>query len=158
VARRRKVWAVEAKMGTVDRYTIAEASELTGLSKRALARRIERGQLRATKEGRLRYIEERDLVEAGLLNPATGTRPTWARQTLKAEVVAREVVDTLVRQSIELHELRAQLRSLIDESRRDDTELRAEIERARKERRELRRTLERMRSEISGLTDVTPPG
>lgn len=145
-------------METVDRYTIAEASELTGLSKRALARRIERGQLRATKDGRLRYIDARDLVEAGLLNPTTGTRPAWAQQQVKPEVIAREVVETLVRQSVELHALRGQLRSLIDESRRDDTELRAEIERARQERRELRRTLERMRTEVSGLMDVARPG
>ena len=36
-----------------ERYTIAEASRLTGLSKRALARRIERGQLPATWSIRL---------------------------------------------------------------------------------------------------------
>jgi excisionase family DNA binding protein len=145
-------------METVDRYTIAEASELTGLSKRALARRVERGQLRATKDGGLRYIDARDLVEAGLLNPTTGARPAWSQQQVKPEVIAREVVETLVRQSVELHELRGQLRSLIDESRHDDTELRAEIERARQERLELRLALERMRTEVSRLMDVAPAG
>ena len=139
-----------------DRYTIAEASDITGLSKRALARRIERGQLPATKEGRLRYIESSDLVEAGLLNPSTGTRPDWAPRSVKPEVIAREVVDTLIRQSVELYELRKEIRSLIEESRRDDTELRGEIERARQERRDLRRTIERMREEFAGLMDAAP--
>jgi excisionase family DNA binding protein len=145
-------------MATFDRYTIAQASEITGLSKRAIARRIERGQLRATKDGRLRYIDERDLVQAGLLNPSTGARPTWSNQKVNPEVIAREVVETLVRQSVELHELRGQVRSLIDESRRDDLELREEIERARQERRDLRQTIERMRTEVSGLVDSAPPG
>ena len=133
------------------RYTIAEASELTGLSKRALARRIERGQLPATKDGRLRYVQARDLADAGLLNPMTGARPEWARQRVDPTVVAKEIVQTLVRQSVELHELRQQIRSLIEESRHDDRELRAEIERARRERRELRRTLEAARAEITEL-------
>ena len=139
-----------------DRYTIAEASEITGLSKRALARRIERGQLPATKDGRLRYIESTDLAEAGLLNPNTGARPDWSHRSVKPEVLAREVVDTLVRQSVELYELRKEIRSLIEESRRDDTELRGEIERARQERRDLRRTIERMREEFAGLADAAP--
>lgn len=134
-----------------DRYTIAEASALTGLSKRALARRIERGQLPATKEGRLRYVSARDLAAAGLLNPTTGERPGWARQRVDPAVVAREIVDTLVRQSVELHDLRRQVRALIEESRHDDGELRAEIERARAERRELRRLLDAARIELTEL-------
>ena len=137
-----------------DRYTIAEASELTGLSKRALARRIERGRLAATKDGRLRYIAARDLAAAGLVNPTTGEPPSWARQRIDASVVAKEIVDTLVRQSVEIHELRRQLRSLIDESRHDDRELRREIESARDERLQLRRLLEGARTEIAALQQV----
>lgn len=137
-----------------DRYTIAEASALTGLSKRALARRIERGQLPATKEGRLRYVSVRDLAAAGLLNPTTGERPEWTRQRVDPAVVAKEIVDTLVRQSVELHDLRHQIRALIEESRHDDGELRAEIERARTERRELRRMLNVARLEIGELREV----
>jgi excisionase family DNA binding protein len=132
-----------------DRYTIAEASELTGLSKRALARRIERGQLPAVKEGGLRYVMGSDLAAAGLLVGGTGKPPPWGRQRVKPEVVAREIVDTLVRQSVELHELRRQLRALVDESRHEDVLLRDEIDRARKERRELRQALERLRSELA---------
>lgn len=135
-----------------ERYTIAEAAELTGLSKRALARRIERGRLPATKEGRLRYIAASDLAAAGLLNPSTGARPAWASR-VEATVVAKEIVQTLIQQSVELHELRQQIRSLIEESRHDDGELRDEIERARRERRELRRMLDAARAEISELRD-----
>jgi excisionase family DNA binding protein len=133
------------------RYTIAEASELTGLSKRALARRIERGQLPAAKEGGLRYVTAHDLVSAGLMNPATGKPPVWTGARVDPSVVAKEIVQTLVQQSIELHELRRQLRSLIEESRHDDRELRAEIERAREERRQLRLLLDEARGEIAGL-------
>jgi excisionase family DNA binding protein len=142
-------------MQAVDRYTIAEASEITGLSKRALARRIERGQLRATKDGGLRYIDTGELVKAGLLNPNTGSRPDWAHRQVKPEVIAREVVETLIRQSVELHDLRRELRSLIEESRHDDHELRGEIERAREERRQLRRMLDEARTEISDLQQHT---
>jgi excisionase family DNA binding protein len=131
--------------------TIAEASELTGLSKGALARRIERGHLPATKDGRLRYVAERDLVAAGLLSPTTGSRPVWARQRVAATVVAREVVQTLVRQSIEIHELQQRLHALHAESRKDDEALREEIERAREERRELRESLDETRAAIAEL-------
>jgi hypothetical protein len=138
------------------RYTIAEASRLTGLSKRALARRIERGQLPATKERGLRYVAARDLVAAGLMLPSTGAAPAWAGRRVDPSVVAKEIVQTLVSQSIELHDLRRELRSLIDESRHDDRELRDEIERARDERRQLRRMLEDARAEISDLQQHTP--
>lgn len=134
-----------------NRYTIAEASELTGLSKRALARRIERGQLPAVKDGGLRYITARDLAAAGLVNPRTGAPPAWAGRRVEPSVVAKEVVQTLIQQSVELHDLRRQLRSLVEESRHDDRELRDEIERARRERRQLRRMLEGARAEIADL-------
>jgi len=133
------------------RLTIAEASELTGLSKGALARRIERGHLPATKDGRLRYVSERDLVAAGLLNPSTGSRPVWARQRVDSTALASEVVQTLIRQSIEIHELQQLLDALHAESRKDDDLLRAEIERAREERRELRDALEEAQAAIAEL-------
>ena len=123
------------------RYTIAEASRVTGLSTRALARRIERGRLPAAKIGRLRCIEARDLAEAGLLNLATGQPPEWAKHKAPPETIARELVQTLVRQGIELHELQLAFRALGEESRRDDRELREEITRARVEREELRSAL-----------------
>jgi len=146
------------------RYTIAEASALTGLSKRALARRIERGQLPAVKVGGLRYIEARALAEAGLLDLATGGPPVWASQKLAPDAVAREIVQTLVRQGIELHELQRSFEELGAESRRDDTELRYEIDRARAERAELRAALEEaeqriaeLRRRIDGATESRSP-
>jgi excisionase family DNA binding protein len=134
------------------RYTIAEASKLTGLSKGALARRVERGQLASMKDGRLRYITARDLAAAGLLNLSTGAPPPWVGQRLDPSEVAREIVETLVRQGVELHELRGQLRALSLESRSDDEDLRAEIERAREDRLQLRRSLEDARAQIAKLS------
>jgi excisionase family DNA binding protein len=127
--------------GLKERLTIAEASEVTGLSKRALARRIERGQLAATKAGGLRYIEVRALAQAGLLDPSTGRRPAWSEGRPPPQQIAQELVGTLVRQSIELHELRLRLEALETESRRDDDALREELVRAHRERAELRRAL-----------------
>lgn len=132
-------------------HTIAEASRLTGLSKRALARRVERRQLPSVKIGRLRYVDARDLAQAGLLNLSTGRPPDWARHKVPPEAVAREIVQTLVRQGIELHELQTALAVLSEESRRDDTELRAEIDRARLEREELRQALRDAETRISEL-------
>jgi excisionase family DNA binding protein len=133
------------------KLTIAEASELTGLSKRALARRVERGQLPASKEGGLRRIEARALADAGLLNLATGAPPLWAPSRMDPGAVAREIVETLVRQSVELHELRTRLDSFVNESRHDDDILRAEIERAQREREELRRALRKADERIAQL-------
>ena len=140
----------EAETATT-RYTIAEASRLTGLSKRALARRIERGGLPAAKIGRFRYVEARDLAEAGLLNLATGQPPEWAKHKPPPETVARELVQTLVRQGIELHELQLAFGALSEESRRDDRELREEITRARAEREELRSALRDAETRIAEL-------
>jgi excisionase family DNA binding protein len=133
------------------KLTIAEASELTGLSKRALARRIERRQLPASKEGGLRRIEARALADAGLLDLATGAPPLWARSRMDSGAVAREIVETLVRQSIELHELRSRLDSFVSESRHGDDLIRAELERAQREREELRAALREADERIAAL-------
>jgi excisionase family DNA binding protein len=133
------------------KLTIAEASELTGLSKRALARRIERRQLPASKEGGLRRIEAGALADAGLLNLATGAPPIWARTRMDSGAVAREIVETLVRQSVELHELRSLVESFVTESRHDDELLRAEVARAEREREELRQALRQADARIAEL-------
>jgi hypothetical protein len=133
------------------KLTIAEASELTGLSKRALARRIERGQLPASKEDGLRRVEAGSLADAGLLNLATGEPPLWAKTRMDPGAVAREIVDTLVRQTVELHELRSRLELFVSESRHEDEELRGEIERAHREREELRTALRRADERIAQL-------
>jgi excisionase family DNA binding protein len=140
------------------KLTIAEASELTGLSKRALARRIERGQLPATKKGGLRRVEARALAAAGLLDLATGAPPRWSQKRMDSDAVAREIVDTLVRQSIELHELRALVEGFASESRHDDDVLRAEIDRARREREELRAALRVADERIAELASRSRAG
>jgi excisionase family DNA binding protein len=52
-------------------YTIKEAAELTGLSQKALARRVERGSLRSLVRGGRRLIPRAELVRADLV-PAEG--------------------------------------------------------------------------------------
>ena len=127
--------------------TIAQAAELTGLTKRAIARRVERGGLRAElgEDGR-RYLRVRDLAEVGLLDLATGRRPPWRPEQIDPQALAREAVQTLIRQGIELSALRQRLEALEDESRRQGKDLLEQIELARRERAELRRQIESLRS------------
>jgi DNA-binding transcriptional MerR regulator len=126
--------------------TIAEAAEMTGLTKRAIARRIERGGLpaRLKRDGR-RYVQIRHLAESGLLDLATGKPAIWRGDQVDAQEIAKELVQTLIRQGIELNELRQRLEALEDESRQQDKELLEQIEQARRERQELRRQLQRLR-------------
>jgi hypothetical protein len=126
--------------------TIAEAAELTGLTKRAIARRIERGGLpaRLKKDGR-RYVRVRNLAETGLLDLATGKPLPWRPEQIDPQALAREVVQTLVLQGIEINDLRQRLGALEEESRREDEGLRKQIEAGRRERGELRRQVERLR-------------
>ena len=53
-------------MAAPQTYTIAEAAELTGLSKKAMRHRVDRGQLQAIKDGHLRRISRTELERAGL--------------------------------------------------------------------------------------------
>ncbi len=53
-------------------YTTHEAAEATGLSVRALRKRIERGQLRAVQHGRYWRLPHAELERAGLV-PSEGT-------------------------------------------------------------------------------------
>jgi excisionase family DNA binding protein len=48
-------------------YTISEAAEITGVSRKAIARRIERGSLRSLVRNGRRRIPRSELVRAGLL-------------------------------------------------------------------------------------------
>ncbi len=50
-------------------YTTQEASEITGVSVRALRKRVERGQLRAVQQGRYWRIPRAELERAELLSP-----------------------------------------------------------------------------------------
>ena len=103
--------------------TITEAAELTGLSRKAMARRVERGSVRSVLRSGRRLIPRSELVRVGLL-PVEGefgvgseTDAGIARQiaasgqiegdqTLVA-VLARELVEALQRQAGELARYRA---------------------------------------------------
>jgi excisionase family DNA binding protein len=138
-------YALDVAVDASREVTVAEAAELTGLTKRAIARRIERGGLPAQrKQNGRRYVRIRDLAEAGLLDLAAGKPPPWRADQVDPKAVARELVQTLIRQGIELNELRLQLEALEDESRRQDANLLEQIEQARRERRELRAQIEQL--------------
>jgi hypothetical protein len=107
-------------------YTVSEAADLTGLSRKALARRIERGSLRCVVRDGRRRIPLAELVRAGLVEGeehageefdprfllpgearphADLPVPYDANQTLAA--VIRELFDRFERQAAELANFRA---------------------------------------------------
>jgi hypothetical protein len=132
-------------------YTLAEAAELTGLTPRALARRIERGTLPATLKNGRRRVTLGALAEAGLIDPNTLERPPWSREGLDPAELARQVIDTLTRQAIDLHELRHTIASVADASDRGHAEQAAALEAARQERDELRRKIAQMDADRAEL-------
>jgi len=107
-------------------YTVSEAADLTGLSRKALARRIERGSLRCVIRDGRRRIPLAELVRVGLVEAeehageefdprfllpgearphADLPVPYDANQTLAA--VIRELFDRFERQAAELANFRA---------------------------------------------------
>jgi DNA-binding transcriptional MerR regulator len=132
-------------------FTLAEAARLTGLSTRALARRVERGSLPASKRNGRRIVTLRALVEAGLIDPATRERPAWSRQCVDPAEVARELIETVIRQAIDLHALRQAIGDVADASERGHAEQAAALEAARQEREELRRKIAAMDEDRAAL-------
>lgn len=139
-------------MALDESLTLREASELTGLTQRALARRIERGSLPATKrrDGR-RRVKLADLTRAGLVDPNTGERPEWSREGIDPAELARQVIETLTRQALDLYELRRSVSELAQASDRGHAEQAAALEVARQEREELRRKIEQMDADRAAL-------
>jgi excisionase family DNA binding protein len=106
-------------------YTITEAAEITGLSRKAVARRIERGSLRSVVRNGRRRIPRSELVRAGLLEDGGGSprsdpsAPFLPRPVDGAELevaggsedmlsaLFREVLDRFERQSQEIAQFRA---------------------------------------------------
>jgi excisionase family DNA binding protein len=107
-------------------YTISEAADLTGMSRKAIARRVERGSLRSVVRNGRRRIPRSELARAGLLEEAAGRAPRSApsspplphpssggelaeierpEDTLSA--LFREVLDRFERQSQEIAQYRA---------------------------------------------------
>ena len=107
-------------------YTITEAAELTGMSRKAVARRVERGSLRSVVRNGRRRIPRSELVRAGLLeegeqrprsdDPAATFLPhpsaggalaeTGSNEDMLAALF-REVLDRFERQSQEIAQYRA---------------------------------------------------
>jgi excisionase family DNA binding protein len=107
-------------------YTITEAADLTGVSRKAIARRVERGSLRSVVRNGRRRIPRSELERAGLLgegdnrprdgDPAAPFLPRPAIGGALAEAGApedmltslvREVLDRFERQSQEIAQYRA---------------------------------------------------
>jgi excisionase family DNA binding protein len=107
-------------------YTITEAAEATGLSRKAIARRVERGSLRSVVRNGRRRVPRSELVRAGLLadgeqvpregDPAAPVLPHPAPGASLAETgttedmlaaLFREVLDRFERQSQEIAQYRA---------------------------------------------------
>jgi excisionase family DNA binding protein len=107
-------------------YTITEAAELTGTSRKAIARRVERGSLRSVVRNGRRRIPRSELVRAGLLaeseqtprdgSPTAPFLPRPASTGVRAEAgttedmlaaLFREVLDRFERQSQEIAQYRA---------------------------------------------------
>jgi excisionase family DNA binding protein len=129
-----------------DSLTLREAAERTGLTQRALARRIERGSLPATKRrDGLRRVKLRDLVAAGLLDPNSGERPPWSREPLDPAELARQVVETLTRQAIDLQELSERMSLELERAEREREQLRQKIAEMDEDRAALRRELAELR-------------
>lgn len=107
-------------------YTISEAAELTGVSRKAIARRVERGSLRSVVRNGRRRIPRSELVRAGLLEEGTGSSPRSSpsspplprpssggelaeidRPEDMLSALFREVLDRFERQSQEIAQYRA---------------------------------------------------
>jgi hypothetical protein len=127
------------------RYTLAEAAKLTGLTSRALARRIERGSLPAEKEGGRRYVKLRDLAAAGLLDLATGQPPEWTRSRLDPGRLTQAILDELSSRGVRIYELERRVQELsseVQEQQRVNEKQHRELRKAARERAELRRQIE----------------
>ena len=107
-------------------YTITEAADLTGLSRKAIARRVERGSLRSVVRNGRRRIPRSELVRNGLLEDAERRprangpaapllpRPGAGMELAEAggtedmlAALFREVLDRFERQSQEIAQFRA---------------------------------------------------
>lgn len=127
----------------METLTIAEAAEATGLSKKAMRNRVDRGQVRAVLRDGVRRIPRSELERAGLavglphgVENGTGVPPAEATTEAAAW---REALERLERQAAELAELRVitrQAESLRQE--RDRLEATVHQERAERQSAEAR--------------------
>ncbi len=125
----------------METLTITEAAEATGLSKKALRNRVDRGQIRAVLREGVRRIPRSELErigltvslpreageEAGALQNAAESHPTEA-------VAWKEALERLERQAAELAELRLITRQA-ETLREERDRLEATVHQERAERR-----------------------
>ncbi len=77
----------EASEGFQRRISIAEAAVLTGISKKALRSRADRGSLASVLEDGVRKVAVADLKQAGLLEPPGSGGPGRAPREQRGEMV-----------------------------------------------------------------------
>lgn len=92
--------------------TIRQASEESGLSAKAIARRVERGTLQAVLRDGVRRIPRSELVDAGLVGVEGGGETVGGLGAIQPQgttegVVLVDLLDRLERQASELGEMRA---------------------------------------------------
>lgn len=110
--------------------TIREAAQATGLSVKALRRRLERGSLASVLTDGRRRIPVAELLAAGLLVTDPSARPTQASAPSPARGDETALLDRLERQARELGELTAAVameRQALAESRTEVERLKARV-------------------------------
>jgi excisionase family DNA binding protein len=110
-------------LATKRNLTITEAAELTGLSRKAIARRVERGSIRSVLRSGKRLIPRNELIRVGLLPPegysgveqltdaalsqSVGGPDTAGGEQSLLEALVRELLDRVQRQAGELAQYKA---------------------------------------------------
>jgi excisionase family DNA binding protein len=89
-------------------FTIAEAAEATGLTQKALRKRVEQGHVRAVlREGKDPRIPESELKRAGLLPERDPPGVANGSGRAPESEIVRELVAVIERQAAELAALRS---------------------------------------------------
>jgi excisionase family DNA binding protein len=146
--------------------TLREAADATGLTTKALQRRIDRGTLRAVLTGGRRRVPLSELYRAGLIEPeeprpappaaaaagppggAAGQGPAPAPEQPPVGEMIAELIARLERQAEQIGELRA--------LERQADSLRAAAEAERRARNELEAALFAARAEVTQLRAGAP--
>src|SRR5437870_4583450 len=138
--------------------TLAEAAEATGLTPKALQRRIDRGSLRSVLVDSRRRVPVSELLRTGLLTPGGSASPDaggepWVKEGHSPAgsdprgsvptytMTARELLDRIERQAQEIGEMRALTR--------EAESLRAQVEAERRARESLEHEFHRERAELA---------
>jgi excisionase family DNA binding protein len=112
-----------SELATKRTLTITEAAELTGLSRKAIARRVERGSIRSVLRSGKRSIPRSELIRVGLLPPegykgvdqltdaalsqSVASPNIGGGEQSLLEALVRELLDRVQRQAGELAQYRA---------------------------------------------------